>query len=351
MRVFSQTSTTGQVLRLALVNALLNLLTLSLWRFWGRTRVRRHLWSRMQAFGDPLEYTGTGKELFFGFLWILLAVFVPIALLYAIIQAVAATQPVLAGGLAAVLQGVVLFLVGAGLYRARRYQLGRTHWRGIRCGQDGKAWVYGLMWLGFMALNVVTFGLTFPLGQASLARYQMNHTRIGSAALACRLAVGPLYKRFVAAWAIGVVVVVVFLLLMVGATAALAGASMHDPVAKGLVGLIFAVPAVLILAVPFAWYQAGYYRALARSTSLTGVSFDFTATTGGTLRLVAGNWLMTALSLGMLRPWAALRILRFAAASIAIEAEPDFAAIRQVEEDAAWSAEGLADAFDGAGAF
>ncbi len=58
------------------VNFVLNLVTLGFYRFWAKTRVRRYLWSRISLYGDRLEYTGLGKELFIGFL-IAMAILVP----------------------------------------------------------------------------------------------------------------------------------------------------------------------------------------------------------------------------------------------------------------------------------
>src|SRR4029079_17674211 len=54
--------------RIALVNFLLSLVTLTIYRFWAKTNVRRHIWSCVHINGEPLEYTGRGIELFLGFL-------------------------------------------------------------------------------------------------------------------------------------------------------------------------------------------------------------------------------------------------------------------------------------------
>ena len=45
---------------------LLTLITLGLYRFWARTRVRRYMWSATSPGGDPFEYTGTGLEKLLG---------------------------------------------------------------------------------------------------------------------------------------------------------------------------------------------------------------------------------------------------------------------------------------------
>jgi len=61
-------------------NTLLTIITLGFYRFWGKTRIRKYIWSSQSLFGEPLEYTGTGKELFLGFL-IVLAVLIPIGII------------------------------------------------------------------------------------------------------------------------------------------------------------------------------------------------------------------------------------------------------------------------------
>ena len=66
---------------IALINALLNILTLTLYRFWGKTRVRFYLWGSTNLLDDRLEYTGTGGELFKGFLFVLFAIFLPVGIL------------------------------------------------------------------------------------------------------------------------------------------------------------------------------------------------------------------------------------------------------------------------------
>ena len=53
---------------LSIVNFILRILTLGIYHFWGKTEVRRRIWSAVRLNGEPLEYTGTGKELFIGFL-------------------------------------------------------------------------------------------------------------------------------------------------------------------------------------------------------------------------------------------------------------------------------------------
>ena len=58
----------GQLFRLALVTGVLTVLTLGLYRFWMKTRLRRFYWSSIRPGGIPLEYVGEPLEKLLGFL-------------------------------------------------------------------------------------------------------------------------------------------------------------------------------------------------------------------------------------------------------------------------------------------
>src|SRR4051794_33119066 len=66
----------GEIYGIFIVNLLLSIVTLGFYRFWGKTRMRRYVWSRVSLSGDPFEYTGTGGELFVGFLIVMVLFFV-----------------------------------------------------------------------------------------------------------------------------------------------------------------------------------------------------------------------------------------------------------------------------------
>ncbi len=175
----SFTASRGSFLRLLLINALLTVLTLGIYRFWAKTRVRRYLWSHIRFLDDPLEYTGTAGELFLGFL-IVIAVLFPLGFAYTTIQTLV---PPGSGWLhiaLEVLYYMVLFaLLQIGFYRAWRYRMSRTRWRGIRLGLDGSSWEYLKLASGWTLLTFLTLGLAYPWMQVELWRYQMRHTHIG----------------------------------------------------------------------------------------------------------------------------------------------------------------------------
>ena len=83
--------------------------------------------------GDAAEYTGTAKELLIGFLFAL-AILTPIYLVYFLIGLEAERLQ----AFASVPLGLFFYLFAQfAIYRARRYRLTRTVWRGVRFWMTG----------------------------------------------------------------------------------------------------------------------------------------------------------------------------------------------------------------------
>ena len=165
----------NEFFRLVARGAGLELVTLGFYRFWLTTDIRRHLWSNTLIDGDAPEYTGRGKELLIGFL-VALAILMPIYLGYFLIGIEAehlkafASLPLVA----------FFYLFGQfAIYRARRYRLTRTVWRGVRFWMSGSGWIYALKASLWGLLVVITLGLALPWREAALERYKMRHSYYG----------------------------------------------------------------------------------------------------------------------------------------------------------------------------
>ena len=161
--------------RLMIRGAVLLIVTLGIYRFWLATDQRRFLWANTEIAGDALEYAGTARELLIGFL-VAVAVLVP---LYAVLSLAALGSDVV-GQISGLLALVLLALFGPfAIFRARRYRLTRTIFRGVRLHQTGSAWLYSVYSILGWAVTLATFGLAYPWAQAALERYKMRHTFYG----------------------------------------------------------------------------------------------------------------------------------------------------------------------------
>uniref|UniRef100_Q07IK6 DUF898 domain-containing protein n=1 Tax=Rhodopseudomonas palustris (strain BisA53) TaxID=316055 RepID=Q07IK6_RHOP5 len=194
----------GEFRRLVMRGGFLEFVTLGFYRFWLATDLRRHLWANTSVDGDAVEYTGSAKELLIGFL-IALAILAPLYVGYFLLgleaeswQAFASTPLV-----------VLLYLFGQfAIYRARRYRLTRTVWRGVRFWMTGSGWAYALraaLWGLAMGL---TLGLIMPWRNAALERYKMGHSHYGELQGRFEGRGGELFKRGWWIWALGVLSIV-----------------------------------------------------------------------------------------------------------------------------------------------
>src|SRR6266446_9417492 len=166
----------GDYWRLMIRGGLLQAITLGMYRFWLFTDMRRFLWASTAVEGETLEYTGTAVELLIGFL-LAIGILVPVyALLF-----VASLEL----GILSALSGVLAFVVLAGfgqyaVYRARRYRLTRTVFRGLRFHQGGSALRYAVRAMLWWIPIGMTLGLASPWATANLERYKMRNTFYGS---------------------------------------------------------------------------------------------------------------------------------------------------------------------------
>jgi uncharacterized membrane protein YjgN (DUF898 family) len=164
--------------RLLVRGAVLLLLTLGLYRFWFATDVRRYLWTHTEIADQTLEYNGTAMELLLGFL-MAIAILVPLYTGFFFL----ALQRGWIGQFAGLIALVALLALGQfAIYRARRYRLTRTVYRGIRFHQTGSAWRYALNAVAWWSLTILTLGLLYPWTQASLERFKMDNTYYGDLA-------------------------------------------------------------------------------------------------------------------------------------------------------------------------
>ncbi len=167
--------------RLALTTGLLTVLSLGFYRFWMKTRMRRYYWSAIRPGGQPLEFVGTPTETLTGFLTALVFLAFYIGIVNLLLMFVSFSL------FASQWQAYAVSLVGLApliffaQYRARRYILARTRWRGIRFGLEpgvaGFVWRSALWWTA----TLLTLGLAYPAQVWALEKYRTDRTWYGDA--------------------------------------------------------------------------------------------------------------------------------------------------------------------------
>ena len=340
-------------LGLSLLNGLLRILTLGVYHFWGKTEVRQRIWSAVRVDGEPLEYRGTGSELFRGFLIVFFLILLPLGLITFLVPLLWGTRAADRGGFESLLWILLFTLWGFGIHRARRYRLSRTRWRGIRAGLSGRSAPFAWTYLWTTVLVPVTLGWILPWRAAKLQRALFNETCFGDKAFTFTGRAGPLYKRFWLVWVSALVLVGVALaavgavlgpfLSFPGVGPPRMGTISREKIAA-VVAIVFA--ALLIFAMIRAWYSSRMFNYFASETTYQGSRFHLTTTVPSLVWLVASNYLIRALSLTILSPIAEARATRYIVDRLTLEGPIEWQAVNQNPDALLTSGEGLAEAFN-----
>ena len=330
--------------KLLFVNMLLTIVTLGVYAFWGKTKVRRYLWGSSTLFGQPLEYTGTGKELFISFL-IVMPFFLGAMFLFQQLMIHTMHTPYFA--LVFLLFYVLLFyLMLFASYRALRYRLTRTRWRGIRGNLSGSASKYALVGMGFLFLTLITLGLASPWMTAKLTRMQLNNVWFGNRRLQFDGGAKELVKSFLVMFAGFVVLGAVCGVILFAGMPANTDQIGYDP--GGFVISIILVYIIMIFGSVLcaAYYTDTVYRWLFGHMAFGKVTTRSRITGITVLKLYAVNSLIVLFTLGLGYAWAHMRSMRTFLHRIDYKGDPALDSLLQDTQNAPTHGDGLLAALD-----
>lgn len=354
----------GGLVGLHVVNIIFMVLTLFVYRFWALTRVRRALWPRMSLDGTPLEYTGTGLEIFIGFLKVFILILLPYGIFsnwvnLNIVSPELGFSPLFL--FLSVLSGLgLLYLYAAARFLAYRYRVNRTQWRGIRGSVGGAAYVYGLRTLGYYFLLAITLGAVKPWTDVRLLQYRMENTKFGGKPFGFTASTNGLWPHYL--------VFLFFYLLFLGcillpyahffslmvwpSISGSPGPHVMDHAAVQSFGMVTSIAGGLAFiagacaALAYLNYLVIYWRNVVGKMSFGMARFRFRPTRWGVFWLYVGNWLIIVFSLGLLMPIAWLRKGAFLARHLQIVGTIETDDLIQAEFDTNATGEGLLGDFD-----
>jgi len=291
----------GSLFGIHIVNVLLTLITLGIYYFWGKVRVRRYLLSQSEFEGDRFSYHGTGKELLIGWLKAMLVFGIPVGLL--------ANAPALlnAGRAVKVVAGVLVYcivtvFVPIAIVGARRYRLSRTAWRGIRFSFRGRVWGFVKLFVGGTLLSFFTLSLYSPFFATKRQGFMVSHSYFGN-------------QKFDFDGR---------------------GRDLFTPY---LVAILLTLPT---LGLCWIWFAARKRRYFWDHTSVSAARFHSTVTGGALLGLYVVNLVLLIVTLGLAWPWVKCRNVRFAFRYLTLEGPLDMAGIQQeAQVEVAATGEGL----------
>ncbi len=335
--------------RIALPNLLLTIVTLGIYRFWATTRERRYLWSRSRFVDEHLEWAGTGKELFFGFLIVFVLFGIPYFGLSFVAQAlIARGYEALGASLSFAALIAIFYLLGVARFRALRYRLSRTRWRGIRGGSDNNGFVFGLSYMWKTLVGWIPLGLLIPWSMTSLWNERWSKMSFGPFEFEADADAGGVFARFLLFYLTPLVLFVGGLFMAAMGVLAGYGIGGEDGAAVGgmlgILGLVlFFYLGLGLIAVAF---YAKFYREVVGATRWRELEFSFEASTLDWIKLLVVDALLVVFTLGVGLIFLSYRHWKFFMTHLEASGEILLDELTQSETRTAKHGEGLLDAFD-----
>ena len=294
----------GGLFGIQAVNILLTLLTLGIYYFWGKARVRAYLLGGTELDGDRLAYHGTGKELLIGFAKGVVVFFVPVVLLSIVPQLYGFPDSV-TSSLSMLLYLLGLLLVPLAMVGARRYRLSRSSWRGVRFSFRGAAREFVGIFVVGTILTSLTLGIYYPVFVTRRQAFMISHSYFGS------------------------------------------GKFDFDGRGRELIGpfLLMALLFLPTLGLSWFWFSARRNRFFTEHTRFGATRFRSTVTGRRLAWLQISNVVAIVLTLGLAWPWTVVRSMRFTFRYLTL-GPLDVSDIRQDAQAASATGEGLAGLLD-----
>ncbi|MBW8845613.1 MAG: DUF898 domain-containing protein [Burkholderiales bacterium] len=307
------TGSGSEYFRIWIVNMLLTLVTLGFYLPFAKARRIRYFYANTLIDGQALSFHGDPWKMFRGF--------VLLVALFALYGGLSRFSPTL-GGLAF----VALVMLWPPLWRAgMRFRLTHTSWRGLRFGFSGsvadayKAFLpaaiplallvatppdtgAALAFVAGLAAIVFNFMVPWTLGLAK--RYQHNHYRYAREQARTSLQPSQVYGLSFRAGLVGGLAAVV-----VGITAALVLPSARQGggwLVMSFLGLLY----FMAYAVASSIFTAGLQNMAWSRTASDNIRFKSDLNTMDLTKLTLMNWLLTAVTLSLYRPFAAVATAR-----------------------------------------
>ncbi len=330
----------GTLFGIHIVNLFLTVITMGIYTFWAKVKVRKYLWGQIEFSEDRLAYHGTGLELLKGLL--------RASVIFGIPYFAIAMGPELAGANAWFIIGgkilatsLFLLFIPIAIVGIRRYRLSRTSWRGIRFSFRGRAKRFLKIFFGGWALTILSLGAYYPFFSTRQQAFFVTNSFFGTERFRFSGKGGDLLKYFLFPYGCITLLVALSLIPMTSMIleqgASLSGNLPYAGIVMGAIGITYLV----MYGSFYFWYAAQQQRYFWEHTYLGEARFHFPITTWSYFKLKLGNFLLLILTLGFAWPWTLVRNIQFVANHLSLRGPANLDMIVQDSKHATPTGEGL----------
>ena len=333
-----------------IVNMFYTLLTLGVYSFWGRVRIRQFLSSQTSLAKIRFSYHGTGQELLKGSLKAFVVFGIPYSFLNFVPIIWEHIPFWIPNALAAIM---VLCFIPIAVVGSHRYRLSRTAFGAIRFSFRGQVKAYMKVWFLGTFLTFLTAGVYYPFFENARREFLVSHSYLGNRHFTYHGTGMTLLRIY--GKSLGMIMctflATTFVLIGVSGIPLTPEFQQHltdwlKDESHGtwvLVGMI-----VNGIALLWSWFylQLSKQRYFWNHSAFGDAPFQFMASTWNLFELRLTNFLMLVLTFGLAWSWVQVRNLQFLYYYLGLQGPLDIHQIEQEALDASPTGEELAGYFD-----
>ena len=327
---FTFSGSGGEYFRIWIVNLLLSIVTLGIYSAWAKVRRTQYFYRHTSVADGSFDYHGDPKAILKGRI---IAV-----ILFGIYSVATRLNPIVALSIFGVIIAIMPWLV----VRSLRFRLHNTSYRGLRFAFSGNIGGGYVNFLLFPILAYISLGLLLPVAHLKSTRYIREHSSFGNETFKFHATAGAFYKPYV----VVILISIGFLLAIAGIAAASAIPMTGAKMAPFLAGVLVLFYLLLLLLV-YPYITSRLQNLIWNNTTLGPHHFKSTLTARGLFVVIVSNIVLVILTLGLYKPYADVRLLRYKLEHLALLPGAnldDFLAGQQVSATA--TGEEIAEMFD-----
>jgi uncharacterized membrane protein YjgN (DUF898 family) len=331
---FEFTGSGWEYFKIWIVNLLLTIMTLGIYSAWAKVRRNQYFYRNTHLAGAGFDYHGKPLAILIGRLIIVAFYF-----LYVILINV---SPAIA--IAILIVGVLL--VPVLIQKSFRFKLHNSSYRGLRfkfAGGLGGAYQSFMLW---PILTPFTLYLLAPFAHQRIKQYQHGNSMFGQTRFSFKAGAGSFY---------GVYALTLLLLILIGVGVAIAASLMGiatlsgaSPATMILVGGLIYLTLIVAMLLVGPYFSARIQNLIWNGTLLGEHQFQSKIQARQLLALYVTNFLGIIFTLGLFKPFATIRLLRYRLSCMTLIAASDlnhFVA-DQSTDDVSALGEGASDIFE-----
>ncbi|MFE0014636.1 YjgN family protein [Mesorhizobium sp. NPDC059054] len=298
---FSFKGQAGEYFGIWIVNVLLTIITLGIYSAWAKVRRQRYFYGNTYLAGSSFEYHAKPKQILIGriIVIVILIVYNVLLNLFPIVGLLFALGFFLA---------IPWFIM-----RGLRFNARVTSYRNVRLNFNGSYWGAFRAFILSSVVAGLSLGILAPFASRWSWCYLLDNLTYGDRPISSNPRIGDLYKP----WWLSAILTVVGLAVIVFVVAAIGSAygafeapgSIMSVVPLGLLVGLF-----LVYSLPVLLYKAGVRNVVLNATVLDHRHCFMSEVGRWRYAWIAiTNFLATIFTLGLARPWAAVRMARYLA--------------------------------------